>query len=153
LGFLLRAYEFPEPARSCFAQAERLDPRDSRWPYFLSHAWKVEAPARAIAHLRRAVQLCGNDLETRRLRLATVLAEDGQWNEAEQELQALLRDKRDFTPALLLSARRAQASGDGRAAIAPFREAIRLNPERIDPYCSWPRRFARCAAFQAAAPP
>src|SRR5688572_6171737 len=34
LGSVLRAFDLPREAAECFAEAERLDPANPRWPYF-----------------------------------------------------------------------------------------------------------------------
>lgn len=129
LGLLLRAYDFPGAARTCFAEAERRDPRDPRWPYFLSLMLKVEAPPHAIAHLRRAVQLCGNDPEMPRLRLATMLAEDGQWEAAEQEVQLLLREHPQYAETWLLVGRLQLLRKDLTNAESSLRRHLELGAE------------------------
>ena len=124
LGLVLRAYDFVAPSRQCLAEAERLDSRNPRWPYFRSLLLNTEQPVEALTHLRRTVQLCGNDPEMPRLRLATILAEDGKWEESEREIQELLRAKPDFTPGWLLRARRAQAQGNIAEGINLARRCI-----------------------------
>lgn len=124
LGSILRAYSLSEPARLCLSEAERLDPRDPRWPYFQSFLLSANAPDESLAKLRRAVQLAGNDPEAPRLRLARLLAEAGRWNEAGREIQELLRAQPEFAPALLLSARRAHAGTNVSEAIALARRCV-----------------------------
>ena len=135
LGALLHAYHLLEPARVCLSEAGRLDSHNPRWPYFQSLLLATTAPEEALAKLRRAVELCGNDPEALRLRLAMLLTEAGSWAEAGNEIQELLKAKPDFAPALLLSARRAQARGD-------ISEAIRLTQR-----CADDPRTARAAAL------
>src|SRR5436190_8087090 len=48
LGTLLRALEFPDEARMCLAEAERLEPNEPRWPYFQGLIEAVNSPAQAI---------------------------------------------------------------------------------------------------------
>lgn len=112
LGLILFAYSRPIPARTCLDQAEQLDSRNPRWPYFQSLLLAAESPGEALKKLRRTVELCGSEPEAPRWRLATLLAEAGQWSDAESELDTLLRDKPDFLPATLLKARAAQARGN-----------------------------------------
>jgi tetratricopeptide (TPR) repeat protein len=133
LGIVLRAFGFPVAARDCFGKAARLDPRNPRWPYFERLLLTSDNPAEAIAKLRRAVQLCGNEPEMPRFRLAKLLAEQGRWGEAEAELRQLLSAKSEFAPATLLLARHAQFQGSNSQAIALARR------------CTEDRRTARSA--------
>jgi tetratricopeptide (TPR) repeat protein len=134
LGSVLQTYSMVAPARICLAEAERIDPKEPRWPYFQSLLLTSEAPEQALAKLCRAVELCGNVPEAPRWRLASLLAEAGRWDEAERELEELLRAKPDFTPAILVRARRAQAQGNLSEAVALARR------------CSEDPRTARSAA-------
>lgn len=124
LGSVLRNYHLSAPAQQCLAEAERLDSTNPRWPYLQSLLLISEAPETALAKLRRTVQLCGNEPEAPRLRLATLLAEAGRWNEVEPQIDELLRAKPDFGPALLLQARQAQAQGDFAEAIRKARRCV-----------------------------
>jgi tetratricopeptide (TPR) repeat protein len=132
-GTMLRAFDFPAQAQTCFAKAEELDPKNPRWPYFQSLLLTSESPDRAIDNLRRAVRLCGNEPEMPRFRLSKLLAEQGRWDEAEIELRQLLTAKPEFAPATLLLARRLQAQGKNSEAIALARG------------CTEDRRTARSA--------
>jgi tetratricopeptide (TPR) repeat protein len=98
LGKLLRAAGYVEPAVRCLAEAERLDPRNPRWPYLQGDALARRDPDAALPHLRRAVDLCGDrDAETvaPRLRLAEVLLAKGEGDEAEVQLQRALEAEPD----------------------------------------------------------
>lgn len=117
LGSVLRAFDFPHEAQQCFAEAERLDPANPRWPYFQALLSLSDDPEAAVAALRRTVARCGNEPEMPRFRLARLLSEQGKWDEAAAELRALLRDKPDFAPATLLLAHRANAEQKTTEAI------------------------------------
>jgi tetratricopeptide (TPR) repeat protein len=117
LGTLLRALEFPDEARRCLAEAERLEPNEARWPYFQGLIEAVNSPAQAIPKLRRAAELCGTQPDAPRLRLARLLAESGQWEAAEEALQPLLRAEPGHGPALLLLAQAARSRGDLSSAV------------------------------------
>jgi tetratricopeptide (TPR) repeat protein len=105
LGKLLRAAEdYGEQAGICFAQAERLDPANPRWPYLRGEGLVQRDPDAALPYLRRSVQLGAaqdaNNLAPR-LRLAEAHLAKGQYEEAEANLQsALLRNPDD--PSLYL---------------------------------------------------
>jgi tetratricopeptide (TPR) repeat protein len=118
LGGVLRSYEFREEARYCLETAQRFDPKEPRWPYLQGLLLVHTAPEEAMAGLRRAVELCGNEPEAPRLRLARLLAEQGQWADAQRELRELLRAKPENPSALLTLALVAQARGELTNAVA-----------------------------------
>jgi tetratricopeptide (TPR) repeat protein len=111
LGSVLRSLDIRNHARYCFTIAERLDPRQPRWPYLNGLLAAETAPGESVAALRRAVTLCGNEPDAPRLRLAKALAETGQWEEAEKEWRELLRARSDNAVALLALAHSAQTRG------------------------------------------
>jgi tetratricopeptide (TPR) repeat protein len=112
LGGLLRSFEFPAEAGQCLATAARLDSNNPRWPYLHGLLLMNRSPVEAAVLLRRAVALCGNQPEVPRWRLARLLAESGQWNEAQQHLRELSGARPEFTPALLALAQAALARND-----------------------------------------
>jgi HemY protein len=123
LGMLLSAHEYGPEARACFAEAERLDPAEPRWPYFHALALEGVDPAAALPYLRRAADRAGAGPDTPRLRLAEALLGQGRLDEAaEQFRQALARDP-DNARAHLGLARVAQARGDGEDALAHVNRA------------------------------
>ncbi|MEK7676495.1 MAG: tetratricopeptide repeat protein [Verrucomicrobiota bacterium] len=124
LGMVLRAYDYKAEARRCLAEAERLNAEDPRWPYFHGLLQLIDTPAEALVKLRRTVQLCGNEPEAPRFRLARLLAEQGRWDEATPELEQLLSAKPDFAPARLLRAHGAQARSRIAEAIELARRCI-----------------------------
>jgi tetratricopeptide (TPR) repeat protein len=91
LGMLLRAHDFGAEANVCFAEAERLDPTEGRWPYLHGLTLVLTDPERGIECLRRAVERLDNRSSAPRLRLAEVLAEQGHTEEAEDHLRQILR--------------------------------------------------------------
>src|SRR5262249_2730842 len=90
LGKLLLTHYFFAQADQCFAQAEKLNYKQPRWPYFRGIALLNRDNRRALAHLRRAAEL--GDLydpgvSSTRLRLAETLMQEGETEEAEQHFQ------------------------------------------------------------------
>lgn len=90
LGMVLSVHDFTDEADMCFREAERLDVADPRWPYFQGIALIKNDPAGALPKLRKAVELAGS-MATPRLRLAKVLTELGQLEEAEPLLRTVLQ--------------------------------------------------------------
>jgi len=118
LGGVLRSFRFRNEAEVCLTEAMRLNPKDPRWPYLLGTLLALESTPQAIPHLRRAVQLCGNEPEAPRLHLARLLLEMGQTQSARAELEPLLRAKPGFSPGQLTLARINQAETNWTAALA-----------------------------------
>ncbi len=84
LGMVFLVHDFFDEANRCFVQAERLDPREARWPYLhgvglLMH--KIDSDA-AIPCLQRTVEVSSDDPLTPRLRLARTLIARGRLDEA-----------------------------------------------------------------------
>jgi tetratricopeptide (TPR) repeat protein len=90
LGMLLFAYDFLPPAQECFRQAQRLEPNEPSWPYYLALALRFDKPQEALALLRRTVQLCGDQPDAPRLLLAELLFQEGQAEESERQFHLAL---------------------------------------------------------------
>jgi tetratricopeptide (TPR) repeat protein len=88
LGMLLRAHDFGAEANRCFAEAERLDAHDPRWPYLHGLTLVLTEPGTAIPFLDRAARR-SDDSPGCRLRLAEVLLEQGRLDEAQGHLESL----------------------------------------------------------------
>jgi tetratricopeptide (TPR) repeat protein len=100
LGMVFHANGLPDPAASCYAQAEELDATDARWPYYRGLLLRSE-PAAALPHLRRAAEHAGADDQEIRLRLADTLMELNRDREAEEIYRDLLRRHPRLFPAQL----------------------------------------------------
>jgi tetratricopeptide (TPR) repeat protein len=106
LGALLKSYELREPALRCLKEAERLEPREGRWPYLVGLILATEEPRVAIEKFRRAVELSSHP--AMRLRLGKILAEDGQLEAAERVLEGGMK----HAPTRLALAHVAQQRGN-----------------------------------------
>lgn len=115
-GMVLRAFDFNPEALRCFHTARKLDPKDPRWPYFISRILRAENPEESLRWLKHTVELTGNSPQAPRYYLAKTLAETGQMDEAEAHAKALLQAQADFAPARLLLAQTALARGDTNTA-------------------------------------
>jgi protein O-mannosyl-transferase len=127
LGAILKSFNFREQAQACLAEAEKLAPKEPRWPYLQATLHANDAPALAISKLRRTVALCGNEPEMPRLRLARLLAESGREDEARTELEQLLRAKPDSGSARITLAQISQARGEWNEAMS-LASACTTNP-------------------------
>jgi tetratricopeptide (TPR) repeat protein len=89
LGMVLLAHSLEDEAALVFAQAEKLNPREPRWPY-LAAACRGGDPAARLDCLRRAVERTGTRPDAPLLALADALLEQGQGEEAERCYRRLL---------------------------------------------------------------
>ncbi len=87
LGMVFLAHDFFDEANRCFVQAERLDPREARWPYLHGVGLLLHESEAGISYLQRAVELCGDDPLAPRLRLARTLLHRGRLDEAALHLE------------------------------------------------------------------
>ncbi len=88
LGMILYQHRFAAEARACFAQAERLNPHEPRWPYLTAQIDRVDDAPAAIAALERAIT-ADPDSALVRLQLAERLLEEGRLDDAEQHFRAV----------------------------------------------------------------
>lgn len=88
-GKVLVAYHYDDEANFCFAQAERLDPKEARWPYLQGMTLLFSDTDRAIACFERAVRL-DKTKPAMQLRLAETLLSQGRLDEALEHYRRLL---------------------------------------------------------------
>jgi tetratricopeptide (TPR) repeat protein len=121
LGSALLANENRPEAVACFACAERLDPRDPRWPY-LQVVRMVTNDPESIRKLTRAVELTGPRPTTPRLRLAEALLGQGNGTEAEAHFRTVLQVEPQNPRAQLGLARMAYEKGRPDESLALLRQ-------------------------------
>jgi tetratricopeptide (TPR) repeat protein len=88
LGKLLLTHYFLAQADQCFAEAEKLDEKQPRWPYYRGLAHLHRDNGVALIHLRRAAELGDRydpGVVSIRLRLAETLLGEGETEEAEKQ--------------------------------------------------------------------
>lgn len=112
LGMVLLAHEYRADATVCFARAERLDPREPRWPYYHALALAWEDSGDTLPLLERAAELFGDAVAVARLRLAEGLLEQGRLDEADGQFRRVLRGEARNVRARVGLARVAHARGD-----------------------------------------
>lgn len=86
LGMILLACGYGSESIEVFAEAERLDPTDARWPYLQGTTLDGIEPIRAIACIGRAID-AEPDRVLFRLRLAEVLISIGKLDGAQESLK------------------------------------------------------------------
>jgi tetratricopeptide (TPR) repeat protein len=105
------AYEFEPEAKTCLVEAARLDPTNPRWPYFHGLSLFPEATSEGLDQLRRAVELHADQDSSARNRLATILAELGEYREADAHFDRVLQRWPDDPAAVLGKGKIAFARG------------------------------------------
>jgi Flp pilus assembly protein TadD len=103
LGKVLLANGFYPQAEQCFVQAEKLDEKQPRWPYYQALLHRQEDTRLALVDLRRAAERGERSdpgVLAIRLRLAEMLLEEGHGDEAEAQLR-LVAAKDPNNPHLL----------------------------------------------------
>jgi tetratricopeptide (TPR) repeat protein len=124
LGKVLLAHKFPEEARVCFVQAENLEPKEARWPYFQGVIFTLTDNSAAISKFQRAAELCPhNEPDSPRLKLANALYEQGDSDAAKIQFQLLIRDKPSNPMAHLGLARLAFGRNDWEDALVHIEKA------------------------------
>ena len=101
LGIALMNYKFIAEAQDCLREAEKRDPRNPRWPYFLSLSMFPDNIEDGLPKLKRAVELDGNSDPAPRNRLATILAELGEYEESRSQFKQVLQKWPDDPMAIL----------------------------------------------------
>lgn len=130
LGMILYAHNFQAQALVCFNEAQRLDRREPRWPYFrgLCLLQQDPDPRRAIPALKQAAALTGETLDTPRLLLAETLLSQGRPKEAEPLLRQVLRHDPKNARALLGLGRLALSRGQLNEAHDVLMQSYRSAP-------------------------
>jgi tetratricopeptide (TPR) repeat protein len=128
LGMVLMAHRFEAEAGACLGQAERLDPREVRWPYYHGKLLTDQDLDGAIAKLQRAVVLCGDTPDAPRLLLADTLLVRGRLDEAADQYRAVLARDPDNARARLGLGRLAYARNLLPEAVTLLRSSCLTDP-------------------------
>jgi tetratricopeptide (TPR) repeat protein len=117
LGMVFFAHDFHDEAERSFAQAERLDSADGRWPYLRGLSLILTNPDASIPCLQRAAERCGNHPLAPRLRLAETLLNQGRLDEAELHLEQARQAEPHHARVQLSLGRLAVLRGQWRSAL------------------------------------
>ncbi len=112
-GMVAHIHELWEEALVAYVQAEKLDPTDERWPYYLGDVLSVVGTDHeaAAAAFRRAMAL-HPDYAPAHMRLGKVLLAGGRDQAAAAELERALALEPDLQPARVTLAQVRLAGGD-----------------------------------------
>lgn len=116
LGQVFIANEMEDESFTCFAEAERLDPNEPRWPYYQAGILVNRGqPEATLPYLRHAVERCATadpDNDAPQLLLGEMLLILGRLDEAEEEFRQVLARKPEEARAHFDQARVASSRGD-----------------------------------------
>lgn len=128
-GMVAHAHELWDEALVAYRQAEKLDFRDERWPYFLGDVLSVVGTdlESAAGAFRRAMQLRA-DYAPAHMRLGKVLHAAGEIKAASAELERALELQPDLQPARVTLAQIRLAQGDLEASEKMLNEILRQQP-------------------------
>lgn len=126
LGEAFHTGEFYAEAQACYRKAAEMNPQSPQWPHLLGLLQLQDQPQAAISNLNRAVSLSKGQSESSRLHLARALIQQGQFPEAETQLQDLVRFSPNHAGARLELARISLARGQVEPA-ASLLEACLTN--------------------------
>lgn len=115
LGMVLLTQDFKVEAGRCFAEAEKLDPKEPRWPYYRAMELLISDSAAGLACLERAMALAG-PVTLPRLLLGEVLISQGRTAEAEEHFRRVVEVEPGNPRAHHALGRLASARGDLPAA-------------------------------------
>ncbi len=122
LGAVLRAHAFNAESNLCFEQAEKLEPKDFRWPYLIGIELLSHDQDAAQRYLRRAVELDG-EAAVPRMRLGELLLDRGEVDEAESLFRAVLEKNPNEPRAHLNLGKIALRRNDVEGALTHLRRA------------------------------
>ena len=125
LGAALMVHKFHREAIASFVEAEKLDPREPRWPYLHGVSLLAYDQNAALPKLQRGAELAEESIIAPRLRVAHLLLELGRADEAEPYLASVLRQQPDEPQALLAKGKLAVARGRDPEALVVLERSAR----------------------------
>ena len=127
-GQLLLAAGFRATAVACFSNAERLAPKELRWPYHLAHIHQTEGRSLdAAAAFERAVRADATFMPAH-VWLGSAYLDQGRPEDAKQQFQKALALHPDVVAAVFGMGRAALALKEYQAAVTHLERALSLDP-------------------------
>jgi tetratricopeptide (TPR) repeat protein len=129
LGRLLIATEFYDTAAVCFENAQRLEPGELRWPYYLAHVERLRnQPAKAAALFARVLALQPDHVPSL-IWLGAMRLLNGEADAAAAPLTKALALQPDDAAALYHAGRVALAQRDYSVAVDRLTRALAIQPQ------------------------
>jgi len=129
LGQWFDVYGYPASAGLGYENAQRLQPDEPRWPYYLGRLAVADGRFdEASVRFRRAAELAPSEAAPR-VRQGTLALERGELDAAERALLDVLAAEPEQAGALLTLARVRLAQGRPQAAVGVLRPLERAQPE------------------------
>jgi len=127
IGMVLQASEYFDAAEPAYLNAQRLMPREPRWPYFLAHLYKSKGDTtRSITAFRRVLEIVPDDVTTL-IWLGRMYLDQGQADRAEP-LFVRARQLAPREPAVLAGfGQSALARRDYGRAVSALEEALSID--------------------------
>jgi len=127
MGKILDASEYFDAAEPAYLNAQKLMPREPRWPYFLAHLHRSKGDvARSITAFRRVLEIVPDDVPTL-IWLGRMYLDQGQPDQAEQFF-VHARQLTPREPAVLAGlGQSALARRDYGRAVSLFEEALSID--------------------------
>jgi tetratricopeptide (TPR) repeat protein len=129
MGRLFMATEFLDQAGRCFRNAQRLDPGEMQWPYYLGHVQRLQnEPAKAAALFEQALTLQPEHVPSL-VWLGEMHLIEGRPEAAGPPLQKALSLQPREAAALFRLGRANLAAGDYAGAVKNLEAALALRPQ------------------------
>jgi tetratricopeptide (TPR) repeat protein len=150
LGAVLRAHDFDDSGEICFVEAEKLDRANWRWAYLLALSLLSKDQDAALAKLRRAADLCGDE-PAPHLTLAEVLLDRGEVEPAEAQFRAVADRDPNNARALLGLGNVALRREDRDGALKHLRAAVDRAPRATPVHMALIQAYRRSGDDKAVA--
>jgi tetratricopeptide (TPR) repeat protein len=129
LGQLYQAYGLDPAASSCYLIAQRLDPGEFKWPYYLGLLHRNQGEIQqAAAYFEAALNVRPSN-EPALLRLAEAKLELNQREEAKSLYKRVLARDKSSVPALVGLGKAALAERKFAVAVECFNQVLRIDPQ------------------------
>jgi protein O-GlcNAc transferase len=126
LGMMFQVYGKYELAETCYLRARGLDPKSSRWPYYLGIVEKSLGKYElAISYTRDSLQI-DNNYAPARIRLAQLLLDSGDPGQSAEICRSVIARNGNLATAHFALGQALAGKGEWPAAIESYRRACEI---------------------------